>query len=1144
MNFIIYTASSKSDSGPNLQELRNFRNSKLQRDSGPDINAIRLEWNGSIIEDNLFADLLQYLPCKIKNSDNISSYIEDGSYAYKLLLRLRDVFRRYPGTGPIVQGLLQQVDNAIKNFQEHYSNDAAQGKILYEQEEKEADEKIERIKQTLENKNCCIDSLMLCTSSVNSKGELLENPAPVVAPHKTDEEAKEEKKENLPPVVATPERAKILLEAFRSNSSVRRLSITNINCSELQAVLCELFRKRCDFEAVRLANINLKPQEMQDLLDLIFKWHQIPVLQITVGSAELDKEILQKINLVATIRSNEANLDFSKLLPNTGSDNISKMLELMCRYNIEKWNLGGLSFTFDHALFMPRIIAESRALKTIDFSNVHFADEEKNGEDKYGNVWVILLQAIRKNSSLTSIILANTFVAQNSALCARFVKAMKLKGGNCVLASQAQQQAAVQADVKEDSVPERFCCEINEHIMVDPVIAADGHHYERETILEWINQHGTSPFNQALDLRGKELTTDRRIRDEISNYVKEHPECWDKIFNSPSLLTAYNDAKGKNDQTTMMLLTDRDPRLSKTKQEIADKIKAAEQSQDEESKLQFQPKIEIDDLVICPLSGKIMFDPVFAADGNTYEREELEKSLASSDTKKKLSQEIQDDSSVTPHKKIREKINKLLQKNPGLRYSDQFYFSEKLQQQLLQALHDKNQQSVIKIADILNRDERLLTRYLLPERNLLNLSCGSTPEILKLVVEKMGDKFWELPEVKYQQTRKLFRMAACELGKEGAQIIVDLLDLFQFEIQEEFIRAINEGNIKLAQVCLELGAKVTEDFPLHCALQRGQVNAVQFLFEAKATADIPDNNGNYPIHCAVMGNYACLQFLLENNEIHFNLDVKNAKQETPLQWAVDRIGCGQNDDFWKSAQLLIKYGADLNIPNKFGDNILLQAINAGNKELFDLVMVREKNPANLEMGGEQKITALHLALKLKKFDFVEKLVEKKANLEARNTDGDTALLCVVKLYAENANNQELLSKLFNLAKFMIERGADCYALDRGGCGHGIPYIAEQKKNLSLLLLMPFLTSVADEIQKNEKALKEQAEKLQKLHAENNRLKQELLLVNKEESVKEHKDQLVVSQTFFQKFPVSADADKISSTALQPVPQIVGQGNSG
>ena len=53
----------------------------------------------------------------------------------------------------------------------------------------------------------------------------------------------------------------------------------------------------------------------------------------------------------------------------------------------------------------------------------------------------------------------------------------------------------------ETSEPELpgFICAITQCVLVDPVVCADGHSYERAPIEEWLAAHNTSPItNEAL----------------------------------------------------------------------------------------------------------------------------------------------------------------------------------------------------------------------------------------------------------------------------------------------------------------------------------------------------------------------------------------------------------------------------------------------------------------------------------------------------------------------------------------------------------------------------------------------------------------------------------------------------------------------
>ena len=55
-------------------------------------------------------------------------------------------------------------------------------------------------------------------------------------------------------------------------------------------------------------------------------------------------------------------------------------------------------------------------------------------------------------------------------------------------------------DSSEHAVPSGMCCPITFEVMVDPVMAADGHTYERASIETWLEQHETSPItNLVLD---------------------------------------------------------------------------------------------------------------------------------------------------------------------------------------------------------------------------------------------------------------------------------------------------------------------------------------------------------------------------------------------------------------------------------------------------------------------------------------------------------------------------------------------------------------------------------------------------------------------------------------------------------------------
>lgn len=75
-------------------------------------------------------------------------------------------------------------------------------------------------------------------------------------------------------------------------------------------------------------------------------------------------------------------------------------------------------------------------------------------------------------------------------------------------------------------VPEWLLCPITMEVMGDPVVATDGHTYERDAITKWLKNNARSPVtNQGLP--GKALITNHAMRSQVmaimeaKGYVRE-----------------------------------------------------------------------------------------------------------------------------------------------------------------------------------------------------------------------------------------------------------------------------------------------------------------------------------------------------------------------------------------------------------------------------------------------------------------------------------------------------------------------------------------------------------------------------------------------------------------------------------------------
>lgn len=98
--------------------------------------------------------------------------------------------------------------------------------------------------------------------------------------------------------------------------------------------------------------------------------------------------------------------------------------------------------------------------------------------------------------------------------------------------SNREQKQSIFSDAKADrdehddfeaqEIPTEYLCSITQDIMLDPVLAADGHTYEREEIEKWLAKNGTSPMTRQT-LKIEELRPNRALQDAIKTFRKSLP---------------------------------------------------------------------------------------------------------------------------------------------------------------------------------------------------------------------------------------------------------------------------------------------------------------------------------------------------------------------------------------------------------------------------------------------------------------------------------------------------------------------------------------------------------------------------------------------------------------------------------------------
>ena len=74
----------------------------------------------------------------------------------------------------------------------------------------------------------------------------------------------------------------------------------------------------------------------------------------------------------------------------------------------------------------------------------------------------------------------------------------------------------------EEEPPEDFICPITTELMADPVMAADGHAYERTAIERWLATKSTSPMTGEA-LEHTFLSPSHMVRRQIREWQQAHP---------------------------------------------------------------------------------------------------------------------------------------------------------------------------------------------------------------------------------------------------------------------------------------------------------------------------------------------------------------------------------------------------------------------------------------------------------------------------------------------------------------------------------------------------------------------------------------------------------------------------------------------
>jgi len=268
---------------------------------------------------------------------------------------------------------------------------------------------------------------------------------------------------------------------------------------------------------------------------------------------------------------------------------------------------------------------------------------------------------------------------------------------------------------------------------------------------------------------------------------------------------------------------------------------------------------------ICPITQEIMFDPVIAADGFTYEKEAIERHFQNKNTSPITNEEL-DSKALMANKLIRSIVSSLLDKNPI--YKQDVYVTETLKLQLLQAATKPNQLAEFK--STIEQDRRLL---LLPldsnQTTILQHICEQSSDLIQIylpeLLKQLDETDW-LTLMKFRPPQYWLKTlaSACESHLSDAKDFYEQLQKalnINIDPQNMALYAIDENHLplfKLATQCLpniNMPIDCHYNTLLHLVALKGHTEMVKYLALADANLKIKNADQLKPEAIAKLNNH-------------------------------------------------------------------------------------------------------------------------------------------------------------------------------------------------------------------------------------------------------------------------------------------------
>ncbi|WP_264686539.1 ankyrin repeat domain-containing protein [Wolbachia endosymbiont (group B) of Rhopobota naevana] len=213
--------------------------------------------------------------------------------------------------------------------------------------------------------------------------------------------------------------------------------------------------------------------------------------------------------------------------------------------------------------------------------------------------------------------------------------------------------------------------------------------------------------------------------------------------------------------------------------------------------------------------------------------------------------------------------------------------------------------------------------------------------------------------------------------QKGYTDIVEILKQTQLNLDRELLIAVEKEDLGKVKDNIRRGANVNAQSRLgwasvFWAIQKNNLNIVKLLVNNGADINAKDNESWMPLHWAVqLGSLDVVKYLVERGA---NINALTADGRTSLELAVQK-NCVDTIEFLKKAQLDLDKG-------------LLTAVQDGDLNKVEGLANRG---ASLDTKDNNDWILLHFAASSNKFDIVKFLLDKNANIKAKDVYGNTPL---------------------------------------------------------------------------------------------------------------------------------------------------------